>query len=239
MNKTLTIRAEATYEGYPNVSHFIMGIQSVKPLAEDALAESLSKQRNIVEELKKHGYKEEDIAVLEQHITGGGEALGAFGPRAGFTVTIRLSAQTKDFPHESPEAVMKHFASLSDAVARCGVDMWGKPEPVTLMGGGACVRFSFEDFDGIEATLLERAIAAARTKADQVARSVGKQVNELIAIDGIYSDFEVKGELRGLALDRHEKLTAGGKFEAIKGPMMAGYWLTVCRLNIAAAFGWT
>ena len=106
------------------------------------------------------------------------------------------------------------------------------------MSGGACVRFSFEDFDSIEAALLERAIAAARTKADQVAHSVGKQVAELMAVDGIYSDFEVKGELRGLSMDRHERLTAGGKFEAIKGPIMAGYWLTVCRMNIRAAFEW-
>lgn len=158
MGQTLTIRAEATYEGYPDTSHFVVGVQSSKPLAEDALSESLTKLKGVVDELKEHGYGEESIAILDRRLTGEGEGLVALGRGAGFKVTIRLSAQTRDFPRESPKAVMAHFASLADAVARRGADTWGTPEFAALGIGNSCVLFSFENFDDIEAGLLESAI---------------------------------------------------------------------------------
>ncbi len=237
MEQTITVRADAVYEGYPDVSHFTAGVQTSKPLAEDALSESLAKYKIILEELKRRGYRDEDVAVFEQYVTGGGEGLSALGPRAGFTATIRLSAQTKDFPRESPEAVMKHFAALADAMARYGVDVWGRPDPTTFMSGNPCVRFSFEDFDSIEATLLERAISSAKVKAATVAKSVGKQLTELISVYAVYSDFQARGEA-GIGTSKPEKLMVGGKLDAVKGPTLAGYWKAVCRLSIATTFGW-
>jgi hypothetical protein len=238
MDKTLTIRAEAAYEGYPDVSHFIVGVQSSKPLTEDALSESLSKQESIVEKLKECGYREEEISVLDQRITSKGGELVALGRGTGFKVTIRLSARTKDFPRENSEAVMRHFTSLTDAVARCGADTWGISEFMTFGAGTSCVVFSFGDFEDIEASLMEQAIAGARAKADNIARSVGKQIVELVAVEAAYSDYGVKGGAARPGMERSERLVAGGVLDAIEGPILAGYWRAVCRLSIAATFSW-
>ena len=237
MDQTLTIRAEAVYEGHPQVSHFITGVESSKPLAEDALSESLSKLRRVIEELKKHGYKEEDITILDQKIINESGGIAALGRGAGFKVPIRLSARTKDFPHDTSEVVMKHFASLADAIARCGADMWGRPDFAAFTVNSSCVLFSFENFDSIEAKLLEQAISDARSKADKVAKSIGKEITELIAIKAAYPDVGIKGT-PGLARERPERLRAGGMLVTVKGPILDGYWQAVCKLSIAATFRW-
>jgi hypothetical protein len=238
MDQTLTIRAEAFYECYPDVSYFIVGVQSSKPLAEDALSESLSKQKSIIEKLKEHGYKEEEIAVLDQRITGESGELVALGRGAGFKVTVRLSARTKDFPRENPEAVMRHFASLADAIARCGADSWGTSEFMAFGVGTSCVVFSFEDFDSIEVSLVERAISNAKEEAEKIARSIGKQIGELVAVGAVYSDSGIKGARLRPGMEKAERLVAGGVLDTVKGPILAGYWQAVCKLNIAATFSW-
>lgn len=239
IDQTLTVRAEAIYEGYPDISYFIVGVQSSKPLAEDALSESLSKQKGIIEKLEEHGYKKEEITILDQRITGESGELVSLGRGAGFKVTVRLSARTKDFPRESPEAVMRHFVSLADAIARCGADTWGTSEFMTLGVGTSCVVFSFGDFDSIEASLVERAISNAREKAETIALGVGKQIGELVAVEAVYSDVGIKGTLPRAGVERAERLVAGGVLDAVKGPILAGYWQAVCKLSIAATFGWS
>jgi hypothetical protein len=237
MDKALTIRADATYEAYPEVSHLIVGIQSSRPLAVDACSEGRSKLDAVIDELRQHGYTEEDITVIDQRLAGASWRPSGEEHGSSFKTFFSVAARSSEFPRERVETTMAHFAAITDAVSRRGVELWGTPAFSEFGMGSPFVLFSFADPVGTEAALLEKAIRNAEAKAAQVAERAGKRIAELTNIEATYTDFGIRGR-EGLT-GRFPGLAIGGALQAIEGPLFTGYGTAVLRLTISATFMWS
>lgn len=179
MQYTITISGEGKVVAVPDVATASLGVQTDKKLAKDAQIENNNKMNAITKAIKDLGVDEKDIKTENYSIypkydynreTGASNIIG-------YTVSQSLSVKIRDL-----DKVGAILAKAGDLGAN-------------TVGG---VQFTVDDPEKLKFEARQKAIAAAKAKADDLFKNLGVQVGRIVSFneysnDGIMPMYAEKG----------------------------------------------
>jgi uncharacterized protein YggE len=156
--RSITVSGHGTVDVVPDIATLTMGVQALKPTAQEAMDTIGTESQTLVDTLKGAGIAEEDIQTsglnLYPNYGNDGSTINGYNASTNVTVTIRDVEQA---------------GGIIDAVeAFVG-------EELTLGG----ISFSYADPEAVLGEARAEAIDNARTRAAQYAEAAGVEVGEI------------------------------------------------------------